>query len=238
MTAQRSARVLAGVDGCRAGWIAVVEIGGKLDAVVTGSVAALVEALDENALIAIDIPIGLTDSGPRLCDVAARKVLGHPRASSVFPAPNRPVLVATSYLDACQIRQTIDGKRVSKQAHAIYPKIREVDELLRSSPGLQGRICEVHPEVSFAYWNGGKAMAAGKKSTTGAAARERLIEGVWPAVLTNIRARLPRGIVQRDDLNDAFAALWTARRIVDNRAVTLPGRSERDSMGLKMEIVA
>jgi len=43
--------------------------------------------------IAIDIPIGLLE-GPRVCDKAARKLLGQPRGSSVFPAPCRPALEA------------------------------------------------------------------------------------------------------------------------------------------------
>lgn len=226
------------MDGCRGGWVAVVESRGAVVALVVKSIAELMTTLDQDALIAIDIPIGLTDFGPRLCDKAARGLLGKPRASSVFPAPNRPVLAASTHRRACQIRQSIDGKKVSKQAFAIYPKVHEVDELLRSSPDLRDRVREVHPEVSFAYWNGGRAFAASKKSADGAAKRERLIDSVWPGVRLELRTRLPRDAVQRDDLNDAFAALWTARRIAAGLAVTLPSMPSRDSQDLPMEIVA
>ena len=44
------------------------------------------------AVFSIDIPIGLTDSGPRQCDIQARRLLGARRGTSVFPAPIRPAL--------------------------------------------------------------------------------------------------------------------------------------------------
>jgi predicted RNase H-like nuclease len=45
-----------------------------------------------DAAIAIDIPIGLTETGePRLCDVQARRFID-PRKSSIFPAPDRRLL--------------------------------------------------------------------------------------------------------------------------------------------------
>lgn len=230
-------QVLAGVDGCKGGWVAVVESGGVVEALVVASVAELLSKLGAGLLVAIDIPIGLTDSGARLCDVAARKFLKAPRASSVFPAPIRPVLKAQRYEDARRIHQEVDGKGISKQAFAIYPKIREVDDLLRSTSALQRRIREVHPEVSFAYWNECRAMSEAKHSEAGADERERLIDRDWPGVRTRLRPTLPRS-VKRDDLNDAFAALWTARRIANNTAITLPERPLIDSTGLSMEIVA
>jgi predicted RNase H-like nuclease len=41
-----------------------------------------------------------------------------------------------------------------------------------------------------------------------------------------------------DDLLDAFAALWTARRIAKGTAVILPALPPRDKYGLPMEMVA
>ncbi len=67
-------------------------------------------------VIAIDIPIGLPETGPRECDVLARRLLGRARASSVFPAPIRAVLGAKDYQQACAIRHKIEGKKMSKQA--------------------------------------------------------------------------------------------------------------------------
>lgn len=231
-------RVLAGVDGCGGGWVAVVESGDTVQAFVVGSVAELLRKLDPHALVAIDIPIGLTDTGARLCDVAARKFLKAPRASSVFPAPIRPVLAAVTYEDARKIHLAIDGKGISKQAFAICPKIREVDELMRSSADARGQVREVHPEVSFAYWNRRQALTASKRSAAGAAERENLIDATWPGVRAELWQRLRGGTVKRDDLNDAFSALWTARRMAAGTEETLPERPVRDSQGLVMEIVA
>jgi hypothetical protein len=87
-------------------------------------------------VIALDMPIGLPERGPRACDLEARRLLGPGRASSVFPAPIRPVLVATSYDDACQIRLQVEGKKLSRQAWVIVPKIREVDDMLRDNSEL------------------------------------------------------------------------------------------------------
>jgi predicted RNase H-like nuclease len=229
--------LIAGVDGCGNGWVVIAQSGKSIRAFVADSFTALLETLPSDALVAIDIPIGLTNCGARLCDEAARRVLKAPRASSVFPAPIRPVLTAYSYIDALGICRDVNGKGMSKQAFAILPKIREVDETLRSAPDVRARVREVHPEVSFAYWNDRQAMALGKKSADGALERERLIDREWPNVRAELRQHLPRKRVKRDDLNDAFAALWTARRIVEGRAITLPAEPARDAFDLPMEIV-
>src|SRR5690606_31915637 len=125
----------------------------------------LVSVSQEFAVLAIDIPIGLTDDGPRPPDVAARALLG-PRASSVFPAPVRATLNANSYEDACDLSFAARGKRLSKQSFAILPKIREVDELLRtrSATEFPVPVHEVHPEVSFCYLNDGRPMVHPKRT--------------------------------------------------------------------------
>ena len=79
---------IAGIDGCRSRWLAIVHVPGSSSFVTqvleTGELSA-----QPWALAAIDIPIGLPDSGAREADRAARKFIG-PRASSVFPCPIRP----------------------------------------------------------------------------------------------------------------------------------------------------
>lgn len=128
---------VAGVDGTPGGW-AVVTIEGRRSAI--RKVAALFDILKiDFDSIAIDVPIGLLNAyevGGRACDRAARQLLGRRRASSVFPAPVRPVLAAASWHDACVISRASapHGKAVSKQTFAILPKIKEVDELLHT-PG-------------------------------------------------------------------------------------------------------
>jgi predicted RNase H-like nuclease len=157
--------VVGGVDGCPGGWLALVECkDGQPKARVFSRFTDLVNALPNANVIAVDIPIGLPEVGARACDEHARRELAQPRGSSVFPAPLRAVLAARSWEEACMIRLRIDGKRMSKQAWGIVPKVREVDALLRGDAKLAARVFEVHPEVSFAAWAGGPLRHSKKKS--------------------------------------------------------------------------
>ena len=51
---------VAGVDGCKAGWIAAIRLPGEAPRVaIHGTMEALVEALPDETIIAVDMPIGL-----------------------------------------------------------------------------------------------------------------------------------------------------------------------------------
>jgi predicted RNase H-like nuclease len=78
---------LAGVDGCRGGWIAVIDEGERLNSRVFPDWSQPMTELERATLIGVDIPIGLPGKGSRACDLEARRRLGRPRGSSVFPAP-------------------------------------------------------------------------------------------------------------------------------------------------------
>lgn len=231
--------VCVGIDGCRAGWIAVISEPSGVTAHLLTTVEDLVPRLLPTAVVAIDVPIGLVDAGARDCDRVARQRLGSRRGSSVFPAPIRPVLTAATHADACEICARIEGKRMSLQAFAIVPKVREVDALLRGRPWLQSVVKEVHPELCFAAWNGGVPLAHTKKSAAGKAEREVLIERWRPGLISAWRGRWPTGRVARDDLNDAMAALWTAERIAAGVAASIPPDDpRRDRFDLPMEMWA
>jgi predicted RNase H-like nuclease len=236
----RPMSVVAGIDGCRGGWLCLVlnlENGGLEPRVL--SRIDEVSALDPRPdLVMIDIPIGLVHSGPRPCDLEARRLLGRPRSSSVFPAPIRPVLAAESYAEACSTGMTTEGKKLSRQSWAILGKVREVDAFIRSSPGYQGWIREVHPEVSFWCWNSLTPMKYRKKSTQGFVEREKLIIENFREAYLQLRTALPRGRYGRDDLMDAFAALWTAERVHRGKVLVIPADPPLDEVGLRMEIVA
>ena len=147
-----------GVDGCPRGWCAV-----QLDT-DTRALTSSHHDTFRNVLstfpritIAIDVPIGLMEGpGGRECDREARKYLGRPRASSVFPPPVRQILRLTGikgkYGEAChESRSATGGKAISQQSFWIGPKIREVDDVMTRA--LERRIYEAHPEVSFAAMN-------------------------------------------------------------------------------------
>jgi predicted RNase H-like nuclease len=145
--------ILAGVDGCPGGWIAVTESRGRLDARVYADWANLMQTVGHGVVIAVDIPIGLPANGARTCDLEARSYLGALRGSSVFPAPVRACLTPGSYELLSARHRRVDRRGLSKQAFNLLPKIREVDQYLLQHPRDRSRIREVHPEVSFATWN-------------------------------------------------------------------------------------
>jgi len=234
----RSKTTLVGVDGCHGGWLAVIERPGRpLSARVYTTFAELVAAFPGSARIAVDIPIGLPVKGPRQCELDARQRLGRPRMSSVFPVPLRACLKAMSYEEACRIRFRIEGKKMSKQAYGILPKIWEVDCYLTSQLAAQRRIAEVHPELSFAAWNEGGAMEYNKKKPDGSAERRTLIERLWPDQINPLREGLRGKDYAPDDLHDAFAALWSVRRWAEGMAEELGDWKARDGKGLRMIIV-
>jgi predicted RNase H-like nuclease len=228
-----------GLDGCRAGWVAVAHDLRRHTLVVrvVPSVHEFLTLAELPAIIAIDVPIGLPHEGPRPCDIAARAVLGR-RASSVFPAPSRQLLSAESYSEANELSKALLGKGISKQAWSIVPKIREVDGAIRSSPALRTRLREVHPEVCFTVLNNGRPMDASKKKRDGKLQRQELLRGVLGAQMDDLISGRERGKYEVDDLLDACVAVWTAGRIYAGQFLSLPAEPGKDECGLPMAIAA
>ena len=222
---------IAGVDGCRPGWVAAVRDGETITTRLCTTDEELGALFRECAVVAIDIPIGLAERGPRSCDHHARRLLGR-RAGSVFPAPLRPFLSLKEYDVANRISQQLQRRGISRQGWAIVRKVEQVDRLLQRHHELRGRVYEVHPEVSFAQWNGGHPIEESKHTAAGLEARRALVAARFGEAALDA---LPRG-VHLDDLLDAFAALWTAERIHSGRSREL-GDSRVDVTGLPMRIV-
>jgi predicted RNase H-like nuclease len=223
---------VAGVDGCRGGWIAFeVDLSTHATGVeVVDLPAWLRERPSDLACLGIDIPIGLLDA-PRLCDKAARKFLGRPRGSSVFPAPCRASLGAQTYTEASSINRLKTGRGLSQQAWGIIPKIKEVDDTITS--GCQQWVFEVHPEVCFGALNQNRPMVHNKKTRDGIAERVAVLRPVFPDIEQHLVNRPPR--VGADDLLDAAAAAWTAVRWNHDQAECLCS-SERDDKGIEATI--
>jgi predicted RNase H-like nuclease len=223
---------VAGIDGCRAGWVVawLADAEGPATVEVVPTLARVVAALADAAitLAGIDMPIGLPASGRRACDVAARARLG-PRASSVFPAPVRAALEATSYPEALRRSRAVDGRGLPKQSWFLIPKIVEVDAAVRAA-GVQ-RLLEVHPELAFAAL-AGRPLDAAKRTPQGRAERVGLLR-TW---LTGAEAQVaapPRG-AQADDVADALAVALSARRIAAGLGERVGG--DPDPTGLPMAI--
>jgi len=238
---------LAGVDGCRSGWIAAFVAADLAEVRIRlaprfADVAAAPEA---PAVIAVDIPVGLPERagyGGRAAENAVRPLLGA-RQSSVFSVPSRAATEAESYADACVIALATSQppRKVSRQLIMLAPKIREVDTGLRSDPGLARRVFEVHPEVAFWRLNGERALAEPKKVKSrphepGLALRQALVIAAGFPVAA-VEARPPAG-AGADDLIDALACAAIARRIHARLARPFPDPPERDAFGLPMAIWA
>ena len=239
---------VAGVDGCPAGWLVVlrdVEGTEPPRACVVATFAAVLCLPEQPAIIAVDIPIGLaehTSTGGRLADKVARSRLGD-RRSSVFPVPARAAVMQTDYPTACSVaqRHSKPSRKVSKQAFNIFPKIREVDDLM--TPALQSRVFECHPEVAFWVMNGQTQLALAKKarSDTGASGsglrRDLLSANGFPATFIE-RQHFARRTAGQDDFLDACVCAWSAARILAGTALTFPDAPPLDARGLRQEIRA
>jgi predicted RNase H-like nuclease len=243
--------LLIGVDGAKAGWFAVwrAEQGFGFD--VYARAEHLLASHASAACIAVDIPIGLSDHGGRAPDALARSFVGGKRASSVFSAPVRGVLGATSHADASALNRRLDekGRGITIQAFGILPKIRTIqafgilpkirewDTLLRADANARRCVREVHPEVSFAAMNAGVGLAAPKRSDEGHAQRVALLgQHFGLEQVAALLASVPRRMAAADDVADALAALWSAERIHAGRGGSLPAPPAIDSAGLQMAI--
>jgi predicted RNase H-like nuclease len=226
---------VAGIDGCRIGWVVAttgIDEGAGVDVAVVGALDEVIAALRDGSLdvVGIDMPIGLPDTVARASDREARRRLGR-RGSSVFPTPARAALHATDYAGASAANRAALGVGLSKQSFHLLAKIREVDALV--DPALQPRLAEVHPESSFLEL-AGAPLAHGKKTTEGRAERAALLATTMPG-LDRFVAAAGRG-VGADDVLDAAVAAWTARRIARGTAVLLGDPDARDARGLRMTI--
>lgn len=238
---------LAGVDGCRAGWlVAMIRPDGDEARIrVVPRFSEIIAAPENPRVIAVDMPIGLperTGQGGRTAENAIRPLLGA-RQSSVFSVPSRSALQALDYRQACAIAlETSDPPRkISRQLFMIAPKIREVDDALRGHAGIAARVHEVHPELAFWRLNGGRALGEPKKVRSRphepglALRRELLIAAGLPR--ETVEAKSPAGAAA-DDLIDALACAAIARRIHAGTATPFPDPPPLDAYGLRMAIWA
>lgn len=234
--------IYMGVDGCPAGWFCVeLDGSGRWRIGILESAAELLEKVTGKRRVLIDIPIGLLEEGGphRLCDKQARRLLGRPRASSVFPVPTRQAVYAKSYPEAVAVNRKRLGRGLSKQTWNINGKIQQLDQLLQTLPSLRKIIRESHPEICWWSLNGKRAMGFNKKQPEGFAERLTLLKH-YSSTATNIvdaaLEQYPRKHLARDDILDALVLALSATFNMDNLK-TLPIRPPLDPCGIRMEMV-
>jgi predicted RNase H-like nuclease len=215
--------MIAGIDGTSRGWVALLS--GNHPGRIRGITFEQLRDLPREVRVAaVDIPIDVQDQGERVSDRLARKALGWPRRSSVFPSPVRAILSARTWEKACEISERVDGRRVAKQTFAILSKVAEADALVRTDPWARQVFHEVHPELSFARW-AGEPMMYSKKTAAGRQERQDLVAITYGSdVFDEIWVSLRGQGVKKDDLADAFAALWSASRVLEPKFPVLLSR--------------
>jgi predicted RNase H-like nuclease len=235
------APLVAGVDGCRAGWVVVLSDGSRVEVRVARDFAGVLELTRGARVVGVDMPIGLLEAaapGGRECDRHARRLLGRARACSVFSPPARCALARPTYAGALSANRASSAARlgISIECFFLFPRLREVDEALSVNVRLADRVTEIHPELSF------RALAAApvglvepKRSPRGRSRRVALLRPVFPRIGRALKARVS-GLAP-DDVLDAHAVAWSAARVAQHTAVCLPARpAPRDARGLPMAI--
>lgn len=241
--------MVAGIDGCRGGWLAVTVPACDLTLArieLFETFAAALSALPTDTFIAIDIPIGLPErvvGAGRRCDRDVRAVLG-PRRSSVFTLPSRSAVFTVDYQSACAVAAATSDppRKVSKQAFFLFDKVREVDAAM--TPDLQRRVVECHPEAAFWVLNDQQPLAEPKKQSgrphaPGIELRRGLLTraGFNPGLLDACPFKTSQATI--DDLLDAAANAMAAARIAAGYGIVFPANSaDRDGRGLAMQIWA
>ena len=145
----------------------------------------------------------------------------------MFAAPPAEALARSSYHDANAALEALGEPKMSRQTWALLPKIIEA----QSCTGDE-RIVEVHPEVSFRAL-AGEPVQWSKKTWNGQTTRRQLLANagiVLPDELANA------GGVPVDDVLDAAAAAWTARRYAAGEAEAVSDHVEIDSSGRRIAI--
>ncbi len=235
-----SAPLVAGVDAAKGGWvmaIAATAPGSPVKFSVWPSFAEVWTEARRQALsaVGVDMPIGLPGQDRRQSDIQARELLG-PRRSSLFWTPPLCALNAADHAEANRLSKENTGRGLSIQAFHLLPKVREVRAVLTPedlSPQAQPQAAEVHPETSFAVL-ASQPMSVSKRQPAGQAERMAALapefDNLGPAP-PSLPGATP------DDLLDAAAAAWTARRMAAGSAMTL-GPEETDATGYPMVIWA
>ncbi|WP_259444724.1 DUF429 domain-containing protein [Neotabrizicola shimadae] len=227
---------IAGIDGCKGGWLVVSQPEAGTSCPEVEFATDLGDVLHCRAIgfAVIDMPIGLVDGPePRNVEPALRRFLPG-KASSVFNTPCRAAVSGGDYAVASALNRAALGVGLSRQTFGILAKIAEIDGLVARLG--QARLREGHPEASFAVMNGGPVLAP-KRRAEGAKLRQDLLETAGFDVAPLIHQA--KGLQGKlDDLLDAIALLWTARRHRSGLTICFPDAPIRDRTNLEMSVIA
>ena len=167
--------------------------------------------------IAVDMPIGLPESGPpratlphdNCSDRGARRCSPRHRDRSCTSATTPPRSPASA---------PSTGRASRSRASTSFPKIAEIDAAI--SPAIQPRVVECHPELAFQRRHGGRW----RRSTTreGLEQRRALVgDLLGDQPIPRLRGTAPH------DVLDAMALTFTARALLHDDAERLGDGTRR-----------
>ena len=220
---------VAGIDRWRGGWVIAELSTTRVTLWTAKHIADACDRLATHEAVAIDMPIALAPRGTRSAEAEIRSVLGS-SARSVFTSPTRAAVVAESQRAATDINRAHEGPGISAQAFGLFASICELRATL-DGPGF-AHWWETHPETSFALMNDGPPLAS-KRTAGGVGQRLEQIArhlGLNHQVLLDAPDKVPV-----DDVLDAIASAWSARRIAAGTAA-LFGDPGRDDQGFPVGI--
>jgi predicted RNase H-like nuclease len=144
--------------------------------------------------------------------------------------------VAEKHQEACRRSRgsALHAKGITRQTFNILPKIREVDDLLHARPELCDVIREIHPELCFREL-AGMPMRHCKSSRAGKDERRTALGRAFPDLDLIEKDGRTQGLPV-EDIFDAAAACWSARRLATGKGRSLPEVVPFDSTGLHMAI--
>ena len=222
--------LIIGIDGCKSGWFSVWE---NQDKSIHSSVFSNLNELknffknESRLILGIDMPVVLSEVIPRQADQLARKLLSK-KASSVFTAPTPEMLNQPNYEKASLVSKRLFGKSMSLQSWYLFPKIKDVQTMIHHE---DMQIYEIHPELSFRAMNNEQVILESKKTHEGFALRNALLSMHFKNfIFEDIRNQHARKDVMDNDILDALAVLWSAKRIQSNQASYLPQAPEKPNM--------
>jgi len=222
--------LIIGIDGCKSGWFSVWE---NQDKSIHSAVFSNLNELknffknESQLILGIDMPVVLSEVIPRQADQLARKLLSK-KASSVFTAPTPEMLDQPNYEKASLVSKRLFGKSMSLQSWYLFPKIKDVQTMIHHE---DMQIYEIHPELSFRAMNNEQVILESKKTQEGFALRNALLSMHFKNfIFEDIRNQHARKDVMDNDILDALAVLWSAKRIQSNQASYLPQAPEKPNM--------
>ncbi len=224
--------VIASVTPCPPGWLVqAAKVQGATFAPERPRVyATYLEILDERPayeMLVLNAPVGYRNrpsDPPRKCDAEARRLLGA-RGATIHNAPTRAVLEG---------KMTWQEGGLDAVTATLLPRYRQVSEEM--SPFRQRVVYEGNPELSFYQLNRDTSMRRSKRLAEGRDERADVLDAHIPGGIGHALDDPPQGVALRHQL-DAFALLWTARRVWGHGARRIPREPEWDSEGLRMEFV-